>query len=166
MKIGDNYTYTQEMIGGGEVWILPIKLGPLRCFVFIGMEHSGECSHKRLIEAINEMIGDTCLILDVEMELMQVGGPLLMVVVLQFPLCLYQLQRLVINMYDHLFSHNVIFPLMTRLYNEIHFLVIGGVFLDSTRECLTRWMPMLSENHSHNIVRCINLNLEWLMKIE
>jgi hypothetical protein len=68
-----------------------------------GMEHSGECSHRRPIEAVSDMIGDTCLILDVEMELLQVGGPLLMVVFLQFPLCLYELQRLVISVYDRLF---------------------------------------------------------------
>jgi hypothetical protein len=57
----------------------------------IGMEKSGECSHRRLTEAFNDMIEDTFLILDVDMELMQVGGLLLMVVVLQFPLCLYEL---------------------------------------------------------------------------
>jgi hypothetical protein len=50
-----------------------------------------ECSHRRLTEAVSDMIGDTCLILDVDMELLQVGGPLLMVVVLQFTLCLYEL---------------------------------------------------------------------------
>ena len=70
------------MICGGEVRILLINLGPLRGFMSTGMEHSGECSHMRPIEAVNDMIGDTCLILDVDMELLQVGGPLLMVVIL------------------------------------------------------------------------------------
>jgi hypothetical protein len=54
-----------------------------------------------------------------------------MELVLQFPLCLYKLQRLVISVDDHILSQNVMFPLMTSLYNVIHFLVIGGVFLDS-----------------------------------
>jgi hypothetical protein len=54
-----------------------------------------------------------------------------MAVVMQFPLCLYELQRLVINVYDHLFCQNVMFPLTIGLYNGIHFLVIGRVFLDS-----------------------------------
>jgi hypothetical protein len=54
----------------------------------IGMEHSGECRHMGPTEAINDMIGDTCLIFDVEMKLLQVGGPLLMAVILQFSLCL------------------------------------------------------------------------------
>jgi hypothetical protein len=90
----------------------------------------------------------------------------MMVFVLQFPLCLHEPQRLVINVYDHLFPQNLIFPLTTGLYNGIHFLVLGGVFLDSIGECLTmlfHWMPMLSENFSHIIVRCISLNIEWLL---
>jgi hypothetical protein len=103
MKINDSGACTQELICGGEVWILLIKLGPLRCFMSRGLEHSCECSHRRPTEVANDTIGDTCLILDVEMELLQVGGPLLMAIVLQFPLCLYELQRLVINVYDRLF---------------------------------------------------------------
>jgi hypothetical protein len=91
VKIGDSFTYTQELIGGGEVQILLIKLGPLRCFMYTGMEHSGECNHRRSTKAVNDTIGDTCLILDVDMELLQVGGPLMMLVILQSPLCLYEL---------------------------------------------------------------------------
>jgi hypothetical protein len=70
------------MIGGGEVQILLIKLGPLRFFMSTGMEHSCDCSHRRSTEAVNDTIGDTCLIIYVEMELLQAGGSLLMVVVL------------------------------------------------------------------------------------
>jgi hypothetical protein len=65
------------------------------------------------------------------MELLQVGGPLMMDVILQLPLCLYELQRLVISVDDCLLSHNVMFPLTKGLYNGIHFLVIGGVFPDN-----------------------------------
>jgi hypothetical protein len=92
-----------------------------------------------------------------------------MVVILQFPLCLYALQRLVINVYDHLFPQDVMFPLTTGLYSGIHSLFIGGVFPDSIKEFLTmvcHMMPMLSENCAHNIVRCISLNLEWVLQIE
>jgi hypothetical protein len=46
------------------------------------MEHNGKVSHMRSTKAFNDTIGDTYLILDVEMELLQVGGPLLMEVVL------------------------------------------------------------------------------------
>jgi hypothetical protein len=60
-----------------------------------------------------------------------------MAIVLQFPLGLYELQRLVISVYDCIFPQNVMFPLTTGLYNRIHFLFIGGVFLDSIEECLT-----------------------------
>jgi hypothetical protein len=65
------------------------------------------------------------------MELWQVGGPLLMVVILQLPLCLYELKRLVISVDDCHISQNVMFPLTIGLYNGMHFLFIGGVFLDS-----------------------------------
>ena len=119
------------MIGGGEVRMLLIKLGSFRFFMSIGMEHSGECIHMRPTEAVNNTIGDTCLILDVEMEMLQVGGPLLMVVVLQLPLCLYEMQRLVISVDHCIISNNVMFPLTTSLYNGIHFLIIGGVFSDN-----------------------------------
>jgi hypothetical protein len=54
-----------------------------------------------------------------------------MVVILQLPLCLYDLQRLVISVDYCLLSHNIMFPLMTCLHNGTHFLVIGGVFSDS-----------------------------------
>jgi hypothetical protein len=56
-----------------------------------GMEHDGECSHGRSTEVVNDKICAPCLILDVEMELLKVGGPLLMAVILQLTLCLYEL---------------------------------------------------------------------------
>jgi hypothetical protein len=56
MKIDDNGTYTQELIGGGEVLILLIKLGPLKCLMSTGMEHSGECSHGRSTEEFSDAI--------------------------------------------------------------------------------------------------------------
>jgi hypothetical protein len=48
----------------------------------------------RTTEAVNETIGDTCLTLDVEMELLQVGGPLLMAVVLHWHPVAYHSQTL------------------------------------------------------------------------
>jgi hypothetical protein len=54
-----------------------------------------------------------------------------MVDILQLPLCLYDLQKLVISVYDCLFSQNIMFPLTTCFHNVTHFLVIVGVFLDS-----------------------------------
>ena len=61
----------------------------------------------------------------------------MMMIILQFFLCLYELQRLLINVYDRLCPHNVMFPLTTGLYNGIHYLIIGGVFSDNIGECLT-----------------------------
>jgi hypothetical protein len=86
------------------VWILLINLGPLRCLMSTGMEKSGECIHGRSTEVVSNMICAPCLILDVEMVLLQLGGPLMMVVVLQLPLCLYELQRNVISVDDRLLS--------------------------------------------------------------
>jgi hypothetical protein len=137
VKIGENLTCTQEMIGGGEVCIFLIKLGPLRCLMSTGMEHNGDCNHGRSTEAFNDLIFAPYLILDVDMELLQVGGPLLIAVFLQLPPCLYELQRLFISVIDRLLSQNVIFPLTKCLYNGIHFLFIGGVFPDIIRECFT-----------------------------
>jgi hypothetical protein len=62
-------------------------------------------------EAINDAIGASCFILDVEVELLQVCGPLLMVVILQFSLCLHELQWLMISVDDCLLPKNVMSPL-------------------------------------------------------
>jgi hypothetical protein len=61
------------------------------------------------------VVGAPCLILDVEMELLQVCGPLLMAVILQFSLCLHELQRLMISVDDCLLPENVMPPLDGRL---------------------------------------------------
>ena len=104
VKIRDIISCTQDLIGGGDVRVMLIKLGPLRCLMHVGMEHYGECINRRATEAVNDMICAPCFILDVDMEMLQVGGKLLMAVVLQLPLCLYELQRLLINVDDCLLS--------------------------------------------------------------
>jgi hypothetical protein len=70
VKIGGSRTCTQEMIGGVEVCILLINLGPLRCLMSIGMEYSAECSYERSTEVLSDMICVPCLILDVYIELL------------------------------------------------------------------------------------------------
>ena len=70
MKIGDIRTCTQELIGGGEVRISLIKLGPLRCLMPIGMDHRGECNNRKETEEINDTICAPYIILDVVMELL------------------------------------------------------------------------------------------------
>jgi hypothetical protein len=56
VKIGESRACTQELISGGEVWVLLIMLGPLICLMSIGMEHGGEYNHKRSNEAVEDMI--------------------------------------------------------------------------------------------------------------
>jgi hypothetical protein len=46
------------------------------------------------------MIGAPCLIFYVDMELLQVCGPLLMAVILSFSLCMHELQRVFISVDD------------------------------------------------------------------
>jgi hypothetical protein len=70
VKISGIRACTQELIGGGEVRISLIKLGPIRCLMPKGMEHGGECSHDRSTDAVGNTICAPCLILDVEMELL------------------------------------------------------------------------------------------------
>jgi hypothetical protein len=52
----------------------------------------------------------------------------MMEVILQLPLFMYELQRLVTSVDDRLLSHNVMFPLTIGLYNGINLLVIGGIY--------------------------------------
>jgi hypothetical protein len=54
----------------------------------------------------------------------------MMVVILQFSLCLHELQRLMVNVDDCLLPKNVMPPLAAGLYNGVHFFVISGVLMD------------------------------------
>jgi hypothetical protein len=69
-------------------------------------------------------------ILDVEVELLQVHGPLLMVVILQFFLCLHELQWIMISVNDFLLTKNVMYPLVAGLHNGVHFFVVSRVLMD------------------------------------
>jgi len=76
------------------------------------------------------MIGAPYLIFDVEMEMLQVCGPLLMEVILQFALYLHELQRIMISVDDNLLLENVMLPLVAKLYNVLHLLIVCGVLED------------------------------------
>ena len=65
------------------------------------------------------MISDLYLILDIEMKLLQVCGPIFILVIPQFSLCLHELRRLLISVDDHLILDNVILPLTIGLFNGI-----------------------------------------------
>lgn len=59
-----------------------------------------------------------------------------MVIVLQLPLCLYKLKRLVIGVDDHLLPQNVVLPLSASLHDGIHLFIIGGVLPNFIGKCL------------------------------
>jgi hypothetical protein len=73
------------------------------------------------------VVGDSCLIFDVEVELLQVCGPIMMAVILQFSLCLHELQWLMINVDGCLLPENVMPPLDAGLHNGVHLFFISRV---------------------------------------
>jgi hypothetical protein len=77
------------------------------------------------------MIGASYFILDVEVELLQLCGPLLMAVIIQFALCLHELQWLMINVDDCLLPNNVMSPMVTGFHNGVHLFVISRVLMDN-----------------------------------
>jgi hypothetical protein len=77
------------------------------------------------------MIGASCFILDVEVQLLQVCRPLLMEVILQFSLCLHELQWLMISVDNCLLPKNVMSPLAGGLHNGVHLFVISRVLMDN-----------------------------------
>ncbi len=78
-------------------------------------------------EAVYNIIGATLLVLNFQMELLQVCGTFLMAVILQLPLCLYELQGSVVYVDYHFLPKNVMLPLSSDLQNEIHIFVIGEI---------------------------------------
>jgi hypothetical protein len=76
------------------------------------------------------MIGTSYFILDVEVELFQVCGSLLMAIILQFYLCLHELQWLMISVDECILPKNVMSPLAASLHNGVHLFVISRVLTD------------------------------------
>jgi hypothetical protein len=87
-------------------------------------QNRGECHDWQFAEEINDVIGDSWFILDVEVELLQVCGPLLMAVILQFSFCRHELQWLMISVDECLLPKNVMSPLAASFHNGVHFFVI------------------------------------------
>jgi hypothetical protein len=77
------------------------------------------------------VIGASYIILDVEMELLQVGGPLMMVVIFQFSLCLQEHRWLMIGVDDSLLPENVMPPLQKNLHNGVHLFCISRVLMEN-----------------------------------
>jgi hypothetical protein len=131
MEIRDNSICAQHLVGGGKVWVCPIELGPSRGLMDARFYHCGECHKWWYVEAIKDMVGASCFILDVEVELLQICGPLLMMVILQFTLCLHEMQWLMIIVDDCLLPKNVMSPLATGFHNGVHFFVVSRVFTNN-----------------------------------
>ena len=53
-----------------------------------------------------------------------------MAIILQLPLCLYELYRLVVYVDDRLLPQNVVLPLTAYLHIGINFFVVSGVLFD------------------------------------
>ena len=60
-----------------------------------------------------------------------------MVIVLQLPLCMYELQGSVVCVDDRFVPQNVMLPLAAPLHNGIHFFVISRILADCVGQCLT-----------------------------
>jgi hypothetical protein len=78
-----------------------------------------------------------------------------MAVIMQFSLCLHELQWLMISVDDCLLPKNVMSPLAVGLHNGVHFFVVSRVLTDSIWQCLTmigHGVALMSENGTHGIV--------------
>ena len=83
--------------------------------------------------------------------------------ILQFALCLEELKRFVVWIYHSLFLDIVLSPLSNCLYDGVQFLVICRTIVYCIIECLRvegNGTPMLDEDSSHNIIRCISVYLQ------
>jgi hypothetical protein len=130
MEISDSCVCAQHMLGVGVVRICLIEVGPSGGIMATRIEHCGECHDWMSDKAISDLVGTSCFILDVEVELLQICGPLMIAVILQFSLCLHELQGLMINVDDCLLLENVIPPLVADLHNGLNFFVISRVIMN------------------------------------
>ena len=64
------------------------------------------------------------------MELLQVCAQLLMQIILQLPLRLYELQGSVVRVDDRFLPQNLMLPLSVGLHNGIHLFIISGILQD------------------------------------
>ena len=97
------------------------------------VENGGYGHDRWSAEEVCNIIGATLLLLDVQMKLLEICGPLLMAIVLQLPLCLYELKGSVVCLDDRFLPQNVMLPLSTSLHNGIHFFVISEILANCVR---------------------------------
>jgi hypothetical protein len=104
-------------------------LGPSGGLLAIGVYYHGEFCNWRVVEEIIDAITVSYLIIDVTMELPQVCGPPMMEAILQFSLCLHELQWIMIDVDDYLLPENVMPPLAEIMHNGVHFFVVISVLM-------------------------------------
>jgi hypothetical protein len=168
VKIWNSVTLQERLVCVAEIWIALVEKRPIRSLMPTRVEHSGYHHDRWSAEAICNIIGVALLVLDVQMNLLQICGPLLIAIVLQLPLCLYELQGSMVCVDDCVLPQNVMILLSTSLHNGIHFFVISGILLDRVGQCRTvicHCMPLLSKNCPNSIVRGISLDLKWLLQV-
>jgi hypothetical protein len=126
-KIWNSVTLQECLVCVAEFWIALVEKRPIRSLMPTRVEHGGYCHDRWSAEAIYNIIGVALLVLDVQMKLLHICGPLLMATVLQLPLRLYELQGSVVCVDDCFLPQNVMLPLSESLHNGIHFFVISGI---------------------------------------
>jgi len=131
MEISDSCVFSQHLVDVGEVRIYLIEMGPSRGFMATRFENYGECHDWRLADEITDSVGTACFILDVEVEMLKVCGAPLMEVIMQFSLCLHELQQLLISVDDYILPNNVIPPLAVGLHNGVHLFAVHRVLTDN-----------------------------------
>jgi hypothetical protein len=70
MEIGDSCVCTQHLVGVGKVRICLIEVGPYEGLMATRIKHCSECCDWTSTEEINDSVGTSCFILDVEVELL------------------------------------------------------------------------------------------------
>lgn len=125
-------------------------------------ENFTQCHNRGSNEAVCDII-----VLYVQMEFLQVFGPLMMAIILQLPLCLHKLKRSVICVDDYLLPQNIMITFSACLHNRVHILIIGGVHTNSIKECIIvigHRVTSLSDDSTNSIIWGICFNLKWLFR--
>lgn len=134
----------------------------------IRVENSSQCCNQGSAEAARNMIGAAIFSFNVEVTIFQICRPLVMVIVLQLPLCLYKLKRWVIGVDNILLPQNVMIPLSISMHDGIHLFIIGRVLLNCIGKFLTmigHQMSVLGENCTNSIVSGICLDFKWFLQV-
>ena len=102
VEIRNFFTIYQHLVCEGEIWIIFVQLRPSKGLMATRVENNSQCCNWGLTKAVCNMIGAALFVFNFQVELLQICRPLLMVIILQLPLCLYKLNRQVIYVHNHI----------------------------------------------------------------